>query len=573
MEELIFETNEEYFNEYDDLDILKTYQNKIKTYKDFIRIEDYYDYLENKPTNTPHHPKLLDYNWVYANALDILFNSKLEYQEKQGKEEYIFFFKVITQKYSLEEDYLKYLRKEIDINYLYHKWGNFLERLINFINTQEGKLTSQIFQDEYVKNYFQRYLEFMEYPDFNFLKNINITVLEQEPFTILKKEPEKIVAFMNNKTECVLNNSNFSNPSLVKYIARSIDTNKFYYNLWVVGKTYDKTLYLEEQQKFLEEQIKGSREEVIPYFQKDLTRPKLEYYQKLSLHYLKELVISSLFACTYYNLLVDMETLVLFARKHQILLEGMNIYEFLIAIDDKSYQEIIDFYEKYKKGNLQEMFYDDWQKAKALLVKEINKLALKPQKLKSSKSYYDITLDKHLLIEHTEYILPNLEIDKSLEELKRKIEKGDKEYLSLSIQDEFHHGFYESLSGIPIIFLYGALEENRVGTVYHEDVYSNGLQDVEIENTKYIRRLYTLEELMQETKDFNEIVYAINSKPFVPFGILVEEINDLYKHISKVLNLPLFLRKETKEKQIKTSKYNPRRIRKKYDNFNNYLGL
>ena len=80
--------------------------------------------------------------------------------------------------------------------------------------------------------------------------------------------------------------------------------------------------------------------------------------------------------------------------------------------------------------------------------------------------------------------------------------------------------------------------------------------------------IYTLEDLMAETNDFNELVYAINGTPFYPIGILVNEITPLIADASNILELPIFYRDTPNPKERIVKKYTPKRIRSHYDNLN-----
>ncbi len=390
---------------------------------------------------------------------------------------------------------------------------------------------------------------------------------------------------------------------LIRAISHTVDTDNFYYKLHSLGEDYANRIYLDAHQKFIAEQIEGIKNGILPYFQdafakasdycyygnngnfdkyeskifdsmEDLPMPKLEYYQKLSKYYLIELVISSLFETTYYNLLVDMETLVIFAKENQKEIKGISYYIFLINIENKSLEDIIRFYQEVKDLNLKEIFYDDWNRQKEDFVKELNANILEPETLKAKYkdgvAYYDITdLDRCLII-HAELSVRIYDRDflKKLRSLKEDILLAKKGCISLSIQDKDHPSSYNDYMGYFITLIYGPLDSKRVGTIYHKDAYTLGLQDVDLENGDFIRRIYTLEDLMAETNDFNELVYAINGTPFYPIGILVNEITPLIADASNILELPIFYRDTPNPKERIVKKYTPKRIRSHYDNLN-----
>lgn len=595
MEELIKKDN------YDDLynEVLESMRKKAKKVY-FKSLNKYSHHLDTSPEKISHHPLLLDFDWIYQNVENIFFDHRLDYQQFQGFKEYYFFFKVLTKKYSLEIDYQGYYNGKYDIRYLKFKWQNFAYNLADFFSIAPQDVLEKLFLQEDFREYFIRYAELFN--DELMLEKFPNFILKYYPYkTLYENNATSLLKFLERYPKVVLPIDVFLNGSLIKAISHNVDTDIFYYNLYILGHDYVHIPYIDEHQRFIAKQIEGIKNGILPYFQdayekandycyygnnhnydkydnkifdsiEDLPMPKLEYYQKLSKYYLIELVISSLFETAYYNLLVDMETLVIYVKENRKEIQGFSYYKFLINIENESLEDIIKFYQQVKDLNLKEIFYDDWNSQKEDLIQELNANILDPKTLeiryRDGIAYYDITnIDKYLII-HAELDVKIHDIDffKKLKELKEEIISPKKAYISLSIQDKAHQSSYNDCYGAFITLVYGPLKPERVGTIYHEDAYTEGLQNVDIENSEFIRRIYTLEDLMAETYNFNELVYAINRTPFYPIGILANEVTPLIKEASNILELPIFFRDPTmsKEKRVKT--YNPNRIRKRYKN-------
>ena len=56
----------------------------------------------------PNNPILADYDWVFEHAEQLFCHCRINYQQYQGVEQYLTLFKVLINKYSLEQDYCEY---------------------------------------------------------------------------------------------------------------------------------------------------------------------------------------------------------------------------------------------------------------------------------------------------------------------------------------------------------------------------------------------------------------------------------------------------------------------------------
>lgn len=126
--------------------------------------------------------------------------------------------------------------------------------------------------------------------------------------------------------------------------------------------------------------------------------------------------------------------------------------------------------------------------------------------------------------------------------------------LCFSLQDLQNQIFYEKNKKHTIKFIYGTLDPMRVGIVNHEDAYSQGLMKVEYNNRCYKRRLYTLEEFMMLTNNYNEIVYSTNNQLTLPIGILCEESPTGEEiRVAEELGISIFYRTRKNPEKIPSS--------------------
>ena len=162
---------EELENAENDLNVIKEEAQKLK----LAEAEQ-----EQHPSRTPHHPLLLDYNYIYENSHNILKKNKESYLKYQGFQEYYFLFKVLTQKYSLEDDYQKYLKGELTLEALHFKWKDFCNNFILFFAINKIIL-KQLWAQEDFQNYFIRYIDFYR----NILDSFASSILEVPIFSLI----------------------------------------------------------------------------------------------------------------------------------------------------------------------------------------------------------------------------------------------------------------------------------------------------------------------------------------------------------------------------------------------------
>lgn len=557
---------------------------------EFTTIKDWLNQKDDSPAKIPSNPLLTDYNWVYEHAEELFCNSKLYYQKYQSTDAYYTLFKALTNKYSLENDYDEMLFSNIPA--LKMKWKSFAYNLIDFLTHAFDKRLKELLNKPDVINYFLKYQE---------IYDINtIMLFSHEGIEKFLEHPQIAALYTNNYTnliQLIKNNPKITispkiilSEKIIKDMSRTHHIEEFYYNLYFIREQVSDQPFLDEQCKFCDEQIKNIKNGIIPCYQEEYkkskneishnelnnynymqrqvmerifqknnleTLPKNYLYQELSKYMIIGMYISRNYQTDPYNLLIDIETLQEFATTENRQLQGQEIYNFLTSFEDKTINEIIDFYHQGKSLPLMDILYDDWTTEKNKFIEELNSKMYMPLDnpliTKNNITYYDITdIEEPILVHNTVIEIDN---KKKINEMIEHIKQGTKYRICLSIQDKNHNTFYEedhTKQKRTIKLAYGPLTPNRVGTICHTDAYSKGATEIEIDNQNYKRRLYTMKSFMDKTTDYNELVYLINSIPFPPIGIICEdEITPEEQAIASELNIPILYR------QKKTSTYRP----------------
>lgn len=589
--------------------IYRAIEMKVKeNNKEINTHEDILNYYNNSPTRIKNSSLLLDYNYVYENVENILFDFIYEYQRNQGVEQYYTLFKALINKYSLEQDYSRYMWGEINRFSLEYKWRDFALALIKFFSHSHYEILEKLLEREDFISYFLKYpcvynCDVME--SFN-ARAIGKFLKYDYFYSYYTNNAEDLLYLIKDKIHVTIPQIVMQNNNVIKQIARNYDVEQFYFQLIFVEEQTVVTSYIEEHKKYCDEQIDNAVNGILPCFRSiyensnelvtlDIKNefdrysnsslipctinrifknnnldeiPKLQFFQELSKYIAFNLLVSRNYETSPYNLLIDIETLYEFISENKRFVKGKDIYNFLVNYESKSIFEIIEFYQKVKDLPLMEMLYDDFEGQRKEIIKEINSNIvdinnITPKIDYNIVKYYDITDEDGVLIVHNTGVDINKEND--LLKLEERIKSGKKGYICLSIQDKNHTTFYkenECDKTKTIKLVYGKLDQNRVGIIHHTDAYSKGANNVEWENFGYMRRLYTLNQLMAETQFFNEICYVIDGIPFLPIGIICEdEISLEEEKFAKRLNLDIFLRRtnnlntniECKHKVIKKS--------------------
>lgn len=539
-------------------------------------------YFNNSPANIPNNPLLTDKEWVYENVEYLFVYDIFNYQKYQGPEEYYLLFETLIEKYNMEEDYDKFLSDSncLDVK---SKWKNFAIQLVDFFAHafDYNGVLDDLFQREDFINYFFRYPKIYTpklLADFEYY-GISKLLNYEEFASYYLEQPDRLILLMRHKPKLKVPAKLFSDNRFLK-IAHDINVENFYFNMIFVWENSSGIHCLEEHQRFCDYQMTHVDNGILPRLRKEYESslenvpeedfkcnsnhlkkqviqrifelskeksiPRIQFYQELSKYIAVGLLISRYFETSPYNLLIDIRTLYEFAVKNHRKLEGDFIYEFLINFEKFDIFYIIDFYQKVKDLPLKDILYDDWEKQKNEFVEEVNRNMIQLENLISKTSdygvpYYDISdLENPILVHNTGIAINDFD---EINQMIHRIKNGGGHMLCFSLQDLDHQVFYNKIRNHTIKFIYGTLDPTHVGIINHEDAYSQGLTEVEYNNRCYQRRLYTLEEFMMLTSNYNEIVYSIKNQPIMPLGVLCEkEPTSEEIKVAQELNIAIFYR-------------------------------
>ena len=565
---------------------------------------------KNEPSKVSNNPLLLDYDYVYNHAEYLFVNCMLDYQQNQGTEAYYTLFKVLRDKYSMEDDYNSYLYgKSKDIH---HKWWLFVSKFVEFFTYAFDERLEELLNKDDFTSYFFRYPEIYDKEVLSGFGYIGVAKLFEVSDNLCSSYLDNsLISLMRKHPKLKIPQSILMNEELIKNMARTTSISHFYFNMIFVTENCSGYYYMQEHKKYCDDQMKSIKDGILPCLEKDYLNSddevrngkqhiyqtlksqvfnrifernnvdvldKKYFYQEFSKYIIMGMFISRNFEKYQYNLLIDIETLYDFAKQNNISLKGNDIYEFLLSFEDKSVFEIIEFYESQKNRPLIEVLYDDWESQKEAFVKEINSNIFNLEQVKPSITangipYYDITdITSPILVHNTSV---RIDDSKNIEQLIKIVQTGYIGNISLSLHDSSHQKFYEkevNKNKKTIKFLYGKIEPRRVGTIYHTDAYTQGKTEIEWENHKYIRTLYTLKDFLEQTINYNEIVYTIEGTPFMPIGVICEdEITEEEVEVAIKLGIKLFLRQ--KKEYTKPICSDKQKVKKIYEQLPQYQRL
>ena len=558
----------------------------------FATTKEWFEYNDNNPAKIPNNPLLTNYDYVYEHAEELLCQSSLYYQRNQPTEAYYTLFKAITTKYPMEEDYNKILYENNDS--LKWKWRFYTNTLINFLYYSFDNRIKELLNKPDVINYILRYPKIFTIDTLTETSHMAIEVLleNQSIANYYIEDYNRLIQLIRKQPKITIPHRIILDDKIIKDMSRTPHIEEFYYKLHFIREQVSDQPFLDEHSKYCDEQVSQISNGILPTYQEEYKKakdnitydslyyvnnsmqrqvmnrifqrshqeilPKQYVYQELSKYMIMGMFLSRNYQTDPYNLLIDIDTLLEFSKPENILLEGQEIYEFIASFEDKTLEQIIEFYEKCKNQPLMETLYDDWNNQKDAFTEELNSslftLSQAPQVTKDNITYYDISdIEEPILVHNTSIPLDN---EKRIKEMIKQIKQGHKHRICLSVQDQNHNVFYteeQHKNTKTIKFAFGQLEKNRVGTIYHKDAYSQGINKIESENFNYKRRLYTLKSFMEQTSNYNEINYLIDNTPFIPIGIICEdEITEQEQRIAKDLNIPILYRKtkDSTEKRV-----------------------
>lgn len=585
---------------YDDIlkysvyDAIKVRADEQRGFDDEHYVRELYDnFYNNFPAYTPHHPLLRDYDWVYDH-FELLMMSKMTYQSAQGFEEYYTFFKVGIAKYDVEEDYREMLFSP-EKNYFdfRHKWRTFAYEFVEFFGYAFDKngVLDELFKRQDFVQYFFRYPNLYTREVLEKFYHVGLAkLLEYDIFAEkYKSDVEELLHLISKHPKLVIPDYIFHDERVVEAISCTHDLDKFYADLLCIADYSSCQMYIDRNKKYCDSEVRNMEDGILPSLlneygkAKDMLSkndfqhghdlieeifkrvskrwgrkeiPKRDFYRELSKYIVVGMLLGRIFETMPYNILIDIETFYDYMTSHGKDFFGKEIYEFFLTYEDEDVEYIRAFYEKAKDVPLKEVFYDDWEREKNAFIQEINESMLDldsaPEKVTGSGiPYYDITdMAGKVVVSNTN---DPAHLGYCLDRLVELVKTARIPSVSLSIQDENHQVLYyqNGVECSTIKFIYGKLDPKRVGIIFPQDAYSQGIMMVESDTIWYKRNLYTLAEFMNKTRSYNELTYAINGTVIMPKGILIEgEPNEGELFISRELNLPFYYREKRKTKSL-----------------------
>ena len=558
---------------------------------------------KNNPYYISDNPLLNNYEYVYNNVEFIFINHRYSYKINQNYEQYLTFFNCLINKYDIEDDYNSYLRKEIYLYNLNSIWKMFATRLLEFIGSAPKDILYKLLNNRSIINYFIRYNQVYNN---ELLTNLGITgynyILENKAICnhYLNSPNDIFNIKIKNTILPKIPNYIIESKKVIREISCNANIEEFYYRYNWICNNYGSYNYMEEHKKFLDREIINCKSGIFKCIHKQYLNdskiitdnndtgdifkqikhriffknntsmlPKKYTYQEISKYVCISMFISRFFEASPYNILLDIEVLYEFAKENNISLKGMEIYEFLMNYEDKTIFDAINFYKHFLNDNIdiKSIFYDDWNNQRYQFINDLNNNILS---LSGKEMYYDITHNDNLVLVHNTSI-PVDKINKVID-IYNDLINGKKEYICLSLQDKDHQiGFGKKDNGERTIkFLFNKLDANRVGIIYHRDASTISATRVS-DFSEYRSRLYTLNDFMNETYNYNEICYLTRGICFKPFGILVDDyITEEEKKLSELLNLKIVYR----NRYVSSRKdYKEKIYRKKYNSDYNNIKL
>lgn len=285
-----------------------------------------------------------------------------------------------------------------------------------------------------------------------------------------------------------------------------------------------------------------------PYYYQNIKNNKnniilfKKYLQELSTKKLFEMIIDNYFEDITYNFLSNLKTLLEYITKIDKIIipkENLNIYKKIYNFYNLTTKEQINLFNELDNNiNYKEMFYNDFITLKKHSYNSIKEGLININNLNKSNKYnntYELNgEDFYLLVHHTNLI----------KETGGTFNKPSNT-LSLSlISHNYMNTFKDPSHNIILGF---DIDINNIIHLYESDSFSE-----ELEGSRRLQRLYTKEDLINNTKSYNEILVLnknnYNNSYLSPkYVICFDTILEGDKKLSEIYNIPIIL--------INTDKY------------------
>lgn len=267
-----------------------------------------------------------------------------------------------------------------------------------------------------------------------------------------------------------------------------------------------------------------------------------KYLQELSTKKLFEIIIDDYFEDITYNFLNNLKTLLEYITKIDKIIipkENLNIYKKIYNFYNLTTKEQINLFNELDNNiNYKEMFYNDFMTLKNYSYNSIKEGLININNLNKSNKYdntYELNgEDFYLLVHHT-----NLKKDTG-GTFNKPSSTLSLSLISHNYMNTFKDPSYNIILGFDI-------DINNIIHLYESDSFSE-----ELEGSRRLQRLYTKEDLINNTKSYNEILVLnknnYNNSYLSPkYVICFDTILEGDKYLSKIYNIPIIL--------INTNKY------------------
>lgn len=268
---------------------------------------------------------------------------------------------------------------------------------------------------------------------------------------------------------------------------------------------------------------------------------------------LVEILIDRYFEDVAYNFSINIKEMINYIKdsnEEVIDNEMKNIYSMILNYENYSLIELVALYKKLNNGiNYVEIFYDDYQRLKNHLYKDINTKSIKsfdinnnPTFTQEGISVLELKGEKFTAIAHTSRGL---------------FDNNEPNATSLSLIGDKHIGFFGDIDSLHVGFDH--LPNDQIMNIHHYDSFSSHER-----GTDRINQIRPVEKFLEGTTFYNEILlYQKNKntegnftsdKEFVrpSYLIALNEISEEIIELAKLHNLPILLIQEeyyyTKEK-------------------------
>lgn len=308
----------------------------------------------------------------------------------------------------------------------------------------------------------------------------------------------------------------------------------------------------------------------IVYFNRDLT--DAEKYEKakeifidLTNREFKDILIDRYFKEVPYNFLLNLDTLIDFNLKHNVI-ENENLKKYMQIKQNNNFDKKL--YESFDKNkDYVGEFYDDFKTTKNYSYKLINDSLVDINRIKGQQNtklslmynvpIYEFTGESfYLLIHNTSQSATERCIPENLFHENRK-----NDGISLSLISDKKMDYYNDYMK-SIVFGFNDINIEQIVHLYNSDSFSFYKLDSDKASNK-VTKLYTQEELINDTAGYNEIVYQektkntkfLNPKELIPSYLVVfDEITESEIMVAKEYNIPIIRIDRSKYKSQKGNK-------------------